>query len=117
LPSHSAAIPQSDVPLLDIERAQPLQRQAAQVRNDLVLDELPIALCRSGRDVASSLPPINARTDEIAHGRLGWFHIGALPYPRKQLRELRLRIALAAAKRVVLNLALAGDRIAAGVEL
>jgi hypothetical protein len=108
---------QRSVPALDVEPRQLLQPLGADVRHNLVLNELPVALCSSRRDGAGRFPLVNARSHEICQSGLSRLDVGALPYRRDEFGELILRRALRALEAHVLNVALAGGRLAAGIKL
>jgi len=62
----SAAGPQRSVPFLDIERSQLLQQLGANVRHDLIFDQLAIPGGRPGADIAGGFPMVDADADNLA---------------------------------------------------
>ena len=106
---------QRRVPSFDVEARQPLQQLDAEVRGDLVFDQLAIAQRRPRRDVTGGLPYFDSTTHEFGDRRLARLDKAPLPHSRNQYREPVLRFALGAAKCLVLNFALARG-IASGIE-
>lgn len=58
------------VPPADVQAAELLERRCAQVGHDLVLDELPVALRRPRRDVASGIFGLRATCPHRAGPRM-----------------------------------------------
>jgi hypothetical protein len=56
------------VPLLDIERSHFLQKLRANVRSDLVLDELPVPLRRPRANIARCFPMVDAGAYPLGNG-------------------------------------------------
>src|SRR5262245_894114 len=98
-----ARVAQCRVPALELEAREFLQRLCAEVRLDLVLEQLPIALRCTRRDIAGCLPLIDAASHDVGHRRPRRLDVAPLPHRRDELGELHLRLALAAAERVVLD--------------
>src|SRR5262245_61591121 len=102
-----AAGAQRRVPALDAEAGQLLQRLSAEMRHDLVLDQLTVALGGPGGNITSRLPLVDSTSHEIGDRGLRRFDIVPLPYRREQLGELGLRIPFAATKCDILYFAIA----------
>jgi hypothetical protein len=69
------------VPSLNIEAGELLQRSAADVRRDLVFDQLPIALRRPGGNVARGFPLGDPRPHEVGQGSLTGLDVERHPSP------------------------------------
>lgn len=116
LPAHPTARPHGLVPGLDIERPQLLQWLRADMRRNLVLDKLSVSLRCACRDVARELPVVDAGANPFANGGLVRLDVPALRDRCDQLGQLDLRLALGAAERVELDLALARSLVRARIE-
>ena len=85
------------VPTLNVEPCQFLQRLGTEVRHDLVLGELAIALSRARRDtVRCRLPLVNAGAHEAGDRGLARFDVGSAAGRSDQFREFDLCLALGA---------------------
>src|SRR5215831_17119862 len=81
------------VPPLDVARGQLLQRHGAEARQDLVLEQLGVALRRLGRDRAHSLPVCEPGTQVLADGELAGADVAAVGDLRQQAGEFGLGFA------------------------
>src|SRR5215468_8208742 len=79
-----ARVAQCRVPALELEAREFLQRLCAEVRLDLVLEQLPIALRCTRRDIAGCLPLIDAASHDVGHRRPRLLDVA----PRDELGEL-----------------------------
>jgi hypothetical protein len=104
------------VPSLNVERLELLKHQSADVRRDLIFDQLPIALGGSRRDVAGGLPLSDPAADKFGDGQLARLDVGASTDGGDELGKLDLRVAFGPAEGVPGDLALACDRISPGLK-
>jgi hypothetical protein len=68
------------VPRLKVKACELLQGRDAEMWDDLVLDQLPVALRGPGRDSASRLPLVYASANEVGHGSFARLYVGARAY-------------------------------------
>src|SRR5215510_4497484 len=100
------------MPLLDIDRLELAQDFGPEMRRNLVLEELLIALRRSWRDVPCGLPLGYAAAHEVSHCDLGRLDGGSAVDRGDEPGALNLRLAFGAGEGVPAPFALAGCRIA-----
>ena len=63
------------MPGLDVERSQLLNQSAPDVRDDLAVRELAIALRGPGRDCFRGLPLVDPLEHMVADRELGWVDV------------------------------------------
>src|SRR5262249_37029713 len=100
------------MPLLDVERPQLAQHLGAEMWRDLMLQKLPLALCRARGDAGGGLPLVDARAHEIDHRGLARFDVVAFASSGDQLGTFDLCLALRAGEAMPFAPALPGLRIA-----
>ena len=100
-----------------MDRGQLLNRSSPDVRDDLAVRELAVALRGPGRDRFRGLPLVDPREHMVADRELGRLDIGAAADGRNQLGELDFSLAFRAVHGDVLDVALASLRIARALEL
>jgi hypothetical protein len=108
---------QRGVPFLDIERSQFLEQFGADVRHNLIFDQLAIPGSRPGADIAGGFPMVNAGADKLGNDDLVRFDVFGLVDRRNQFGQFDLRLTLGPAERVKLCLSITRLFVTAGIEL
>jgi hypothetical protein len=101
-----ARILQGRVPPFDLKASELLEDPGADVRSDLVFDQLPVTLGRTCRYVASGLPLVDAPAHKIGHRRLAGLGVGAGAHGCNQPCAFSLGLLLGALKRMPFAFAL-----------
>src|SRR5262245_44944035 len=95
------------MPCLHVAGGQLLQKLAAEMRDDVALDQPGIAFRRLGRDRAGGLPLLEAGANVLGDRELARIDVTTIGSPRQQPGELGLRLAPRALERAIDDVAAA----------
>jgi hypothetical protein len=104
------------VPCLNVEAGELLEQLGADVRRNLVFDQLAIALRRPGADIARGFPLGDPSPDKFRHRGLRRLDVGAGADRRDQRGQLYLCLTFRPFEAGVLDIPLSGGGIASSVE-